>query len=180
MTSTSTQPSRLDLARDQVIKRCRIDDVHYLTETDLVQKADFIAGNANAERLIIKTDDETATELVLCGIFQVSQDAFFLTSDGKFNPNPIMKFQDIKPSCKLVPCNSSNWQAPKKENDIIFRNIIGLERIKAIPGVNLTSCTTSNPPSIKLTHFLFHVRHHRLFRPYHTEKETAAEDPKKR
>jgi hypothetical protein len=140
---TTENPS-LQETRDHLIEHCHMNSVHYLDEPDLVQQADFAIGNERAEQLVIKNEDDTPTELILCGIFQISHEGYFLTSDAWFSPDRDIAFKDVKPSCKLIPCNIGKWKTPEKETNLIFQNIANLERIKLPDKVSITSCIQKN------------------------------------
>ena len=55
--------------------------------------------------LVPKKGDESISEFILSGIFQIDAWYFFMTLDGKWNANNMIgtHFDQVKPSCHLLP-----------------------------------------------------------------------------
>lgn len=149
---------RFDDCRDRLIIQSELDHSHFLATPNLIQHAEFISGSQNAQQLVNRTPDDNndaPTEFIMTGIFQISADNFFLTSDGRFKPGSGLKFEDTKPSCRLIMPNAPGWRITATESETIFNNVKALEKINISATSNLKSVVDNHPLSIKLSHLLF-------------------------
>jgi hypothetical protein len=111
--------------------------------------------------LVLKRNQEPPSELVLSGVFQVDACNFFMTSDGKWNPNnPLGTCLDqVKVTCHLLPVDRN----PEFNFSIQhFPNIIG--NLCTIEGLanprrshDTASIIANDSNAIKIMHCLFMV-----------------------
>ena len=117
--------------------------------------------------LVTKDSQQTNTEFVLVGVFQVDPRNFFMTSNGKWNQNNqfATRFDQVKPSCHLLPVERDLAFRYSADNfSTVIGNIRAIESLanpqKAREHVTSVIMDNLNPVTIKVNHHLFIVRFH--------------------
>ena len=80
--------------------------IHYAADKAINSQYKFSFNkDFKADVLVPKNADESISEFILCGVFQIDTQKFFMTSDGKWNANNMISthFEQVKLSCHLLP-----------------------------------------------------------------------------
>ena len=149
---------------DPNVTQLKTEGIHYAADKAINLQYEFTFNkDFKGDILVPKKADESISEFILSGIFQIDACNFFMTSDGKWNANNMIGtcFEQIKPSCHLLPvqCDPdfafslddfpaiiANLQAIKILGDARK----GHDDISVIVGDAIHSTS-----AIKLTHHLF-------------------------
>jgi hypothetical protein len=177
LSSSSTSPEKQkedfhsyrDLSGSDIlydIQKLRSEGIHYAGTEDLSSQCEFIYNKAvKGDVLVPKNSDNKLTEFIITGVFEISPRNFFMTSDGKWNPNNLIgtRFDQIKPSCLLLPVDRDpDFSFSSTDFPQIISNLHAIENLgnprKSRDIFSLITTDPNQPPSIKLTHHLFIVR----------------------
>jgi hypothetical protein len=142
-------------------------NIHYAANKNIISLSEFTFNKDLKGDILVpkKRDDESFSEFLLSGIFQIDARNFFMSSDGKWNSNNTLgtRLDQVKPTCHLLPV--------QRDTDFIrsfedFPTIVdNLRAIEALGDARKTrdtmSVVVSDPmhstSAIKLTHHLFIV-----------------------
>jgi hypothetical protein len=160
----SSHDHRNDSADEVLLRIQDLDDVVYLGDKDILSKCDyFFDKNVNGNVLIRKNNNGHPIELLFAGIFEIDARDFFMTSDAKFNAsNTAIRFDQIKPHCRLLPVRrNSQFAISADDFPTIVSNIHAIEKLvagrKGPDDVSVVVTSQGTPTSIKLSHHLFKV-----------------------
>lgn len=166
-TSSSSFTSYRDFSAQDIldeIQRLQSQGIHYLGEKNLTSLCEFTYNNTLKGDVLVPKDmntNDSLQEFILTGVFQIDGRNFFMTSDGKWNPNnPIgTRFDQAKGICHI----SSVQRDPEFSifsNDFpsLINNLRAIEHLtnpRKSPETN--SVIIGDSSGIKLTHHLFVV-----------------------
>jgi hypothetical protein len=80
--------------------------IHYAADTNIISQCEFIFNkDIRGNILVPRGSQAPISEFVLSGIFQINPRNFFMTSDGKWNPNNTLRtcLDQVKATCHLLP-----------------------------------------------------------------------------
>ena len=163
--SSSSNKNYRDLSEEEIlreIQHLRTQGIHYAAEKNISNLCEFTYNNTiKGDILVQKNINDSPSEFILTGIFQIDGRNFFMTSDGKWNPsNPIgTRFDQVKPTCHLLPVQrNANFPTSSTDFPSIINNIHAIESL-ANPhkSHDNSSIVIGNSTAIKLTHHLFTV-----------------------
>jgi hypothetical protein len=68
-----------------------LDGIHYAADKHIASQCKFIFNrDLKGDVLVSKKTQSSLSEYFLTGVFQINARKFFLTSDGKWNPNNLL------------------------------------------------------------------------------------------
>ena len=164
---TDDHKSYRDLSGSEIlseIQQLQSQGIIYSAKENIASQCEFVYNKERKGSILIPKDDtNNISEFVLTGVFEIDPRSFFMTSDGKWNSNnPLgLPFHQVKPSCCLLPVRRDiNFDFSINDFPSIITNIHAIELL-ANPrrSRDVSSFVTGDPPSIKIVHHLFTVRH---------------------
>lgn len=148
------------------LKQYQSNGVHYLGNDNLVDLCTFTyQKDLKGEILVPKNNTNNISELVFAGVFEIDARNFFMTSDGKWNSNNPLGtcFNQVKPSCCLLPIQKEEFSLFENDYSTIIANIRAIETLgnprKSRDCHSIIIDEPGQPSQIKLFHHLFSVRH---------------------
>ena len=180
-TSSNTSPTAFSSYRDYSAKDILVEiqqlqpqGIHYLANKNISSLCEFTYNNSLKGDVLVPKNlnaNDSLQEFILAGVFQVDGRNFFMTSDGKWNPNnPIgTRFDQAKGICHILPVQ-------RDPEFSIFTNdfpsfISNLRAIEHLMNPKKSSETSSviigDSAGIKLTHHLFVVSLFKFSSPSH-------------
>lgn len=136
--------------------------IHYAAETDIASRCEFMFNKAlKGDVLVPKGTQMPLTEYLLGGIFQIDARNFFMTSNGKWNPNNPLntRLEHVKATCHLLPVErNSEFNFSAQHFPTIIGNLRAIENL-ANPrrSHDTTSIIDKDSNTIKVMHRLFIV-----------------------
>ncbi|KAG0708006.1 hypothetical protein DFH29DRAFT_871261 [Suillus ampliporus] len=101
--STTTTACPQTSAASILAKLNTANNGFYAATPKLAYHAEYFAGGQNGNILIVKgcNSDE---EFIVCGVYEISRNNFYLTPDANFNPTNVFQghFADFKLNCRLT------------------------------------------------------------------------------
>ena len=166
----STFDSNRDLSGPAVLQQLadfRSKGIHYAADTNIASQCEFIFNkDIRGDMLVSKTTDSSPSEFVLSGIFEIDARNFFMTSDGKWNPNNSLRtrLEQVKPTCHLLPVQRNiDFSFSLNHFPAIINNLRAIEALanprKTHGSSSVIVGDTLPSSAIKLTHHLFSVCH---------------------
>jgi hypothetical protein len=141
------------------------EDIYYAAKPDITNKCEFIYNiDLKGNTLIKKNTQNANKEFTLAGIFQIDARNFFMTADGKWNPNnqANTRLDQVKPSCHLLPIQRDpDFPTSSIDFSTIITNLRAIETMINTRKTHEGSCIITadgEPPKIKIIHHLFIVR----------------------
>ena len=149
----------------QQLEDLRSQGIHYAADENLSSQCEFVFNrDLKGDMLIPKDNSSSLSEFILSGVFEIDARNFFMTSDGKWNPNNPLntRFEQVKPSCHLLPVQrNSDFSFSSNDFQKILNNLKAIEGIanprKSRDHTSVIVGDTVQSSAIKLTHHLFTV-----------------------
>ena len=168
-TSSSTFTSYRNMSASEImteIKQYESSGLHYLGHDNIVDLCTFTyQKDIKGEILVPKNNTNNISELLFAGVYEIDARNFFMTSDGKWNSNNPLgtRFDQVKPSCRLLPVQKDEFSLFEKDYSTIIANIRAIETLgnprKSRDSHSIIIDEPGQPSQIKLYHHLFSVRH---------------------
>ena len=168
-TSSSTFTSYRNMSASEImteIKQYESSGLHYLGHDNIVDLCTFTyQKDLKGEILVPKNNTNNISELLFAGVYEIDARNFFMTSDGKWNSNnPLStRFDQVKPSCRLLPVQKDEFSLFEKDYSTIIANIRAIKTLgnprKSRDCHSIIIDEPGQPSQIKLYHHLFSVRH---------------------
>ena len=165
--SSSTSISYRNMSAAEIlteIKQYETNGIHYLGNDNIVDICTFTyQKNLKGEILVPKDNTHNISELVFAGVYEIDARNYFMTSDGKWNSNNPLgtRFDQVKPSCRLLPAQRNEFTLFENDYPTINANIRAIETLgnprKSRDYHSIIIDEPGQPSQIKLYHHLFSV-----------------------
>ena len=146
------------------IKQYESKGILYLANDNIIDLCTFTyQKNLKGEILVPKNNTNNISELVFAGVYQIDARNYFMTSDGKWNSNNPLgtRFDQVKPSCRLLPVQKTDFTIFENDYSTIIANIRAIETLgnprKSRDHHSIIVDEPGQPSQIKLYHHLFSV-----------------------
>ncbi|KAG0695959.1 hypothetical protein DFH29DRAFT_1004996 [Suillus ampliporus] len=160
--STTTTAHPQTSAASVLVKLNTADNGFYAATPKLAYRAEYFAGGQNGNILIVKgrNSDE---EFIVHGVYEISQNDFYLMPDTNFNPTNVFQghFADVQLNCRLMAGCSEAFKFSSEDFSAILDNIQVFEKLIPRERDYETLSMIHNSlghRSIKLTHSLFEAK----------------------